>query len=85
MNESEYTPELNSRKALVSTMVFLIVVAHVFMWFSDMPYNLKLTFTVLNAVGWTLVLAPLLLLEKLLDEAHNCNDSEGQWNTDACE
>lgn len=51
---------------LVVVMLGLIIVAHVFMWLSNMPHDLKIVFTVLNAAGWTVVLAPILLVDRWL-------------------
>ena len=51
---------------LVAAMVILIVIAHVFLWRSDMEPALKLTFTILNAIGWTIVFAPILLIDRWL-------------------
>ena len=55
------------RRALVLALVTLIVIAHVFLWRSGMPTPAKITFTILNAIGWTIVLAPILLIDKWLD------------------
>lgn len=66
MVEKEQTPDRGSRVLLVTIMVCLIIVAHVFMWLSDMPRDLKIVFTVLNAAGWTIVLAPILLVDRWL-------------------
>lgn len=57
-------------------MVCFIIVAHIFMWLSDMPRDMKITFTVLNAAGWTIVLAPILLVDRWLDaiRARNSDD-----------
>lgn len=73
MDEDEDTPDLGSRAVLVAVMACLIVVAHIFMWLSDMPRDLKIAFTVLNAAGWTLVLAPILLVDRWLDAIRNRN------------
>lgn len=63
---------------LVLGMVVLIVVAHIFLWRSDMDTGLKLTFTILNAVGWTIVLAPILLIDRWLEAItkRNMNDHD---------
>ncbi len=66
MVEKEQTPDRGSRVLLVVVMLCLIIVAHVFMWLSDMPRDLKIVFTVLNAAGWTIVLAPILLVDRWL-------------------
>ncbi|MFK7879832.1 phenylalanyl-tRNA synthetase subunit beta [Roseobacter sp.] len=76
MDDEEYNPEFSSRAVLVAVMVCLIVVAHVFMWFSDMPQDLKITFTILNIVGWTIVLMPILLVDKWLNAIQNRNNDE---------
>ncbi len=55
------------RGFVVITLVSFIVVAHILLWRSDMPFGLALTFTILNAIGWTIVLAPILLIDKWLD------------------
>jgi|GEM_PF-1133176 len=61
------------RLHLVLTLVVLIVIAHIFLWRSDMPGHLKLTFTILNAIGWTIVLAPILLIDRWLDAIKSRN------------
>lgn len=58
---------------LVLALVLLIVIAHVFLWRSDMAGHLKLTFTILNAIGWTIVLAPILLIDRWLDAIKSRN------------
>lgn len=55
------------KACLVIAMVTLIVIAHVFLWRSDMAAELKLTFTILNALGWTIVLVPILFIDRWLD------------------
>jgi hypothetical protein len=60
-------------KWLVAGLVTLIVVAHVFMWRSEMPYEAKLTFTVINTVAWTLILAPILLIDRWLNAVQRRN------------
>jgi len=69
---------MKARIILVGTLVTLIVIAHVFLWRSDMAPGLKLTFTILNAIGWTIVLAPMLLIDRWLDaiKARNKDDPE---------
>lgn len=68
------------RAALVSTLIFFIVIAHILLWRSDMPFGLMLTFTILNAIGWTIVLAPMLLIDKWLDsiKARNAQAQDDQ-------
>ena len=55
------------RYALVLTLVTLIVIAHIFLWRSEMETGAKLTFTLINAAGWTIILAPILLVDRWLD------------------
>ncbi|MEX0310668.1 MAG: hypothetical protein AB3N17_10550, partial [Tateyamaria sp.] len=61
------------RTWLVLALVILIVIAHIFLWRSDMPMHLKLTFTIINATGWTIVLAPILLIDRWLDAIQRRN------------
>jgi len=58
---------------LVVTMVALIGIAHIFLWRSEMPAHLKLTFTILNIAGWTIVLAPILLIDRWLEAVQRRN------------
>lgn len=64
------------RIVLVSVLVMFIVIAHVFLWRSGMDTGLKLVFTVLNAIGWTIVLAPMLLIDRWLDAIKSRNKTE---------
>lgn len=64
------------RLYLVLAMVTLIVVAHIFLWRSDMDAGLKLTFTVINAIAWTIVLAPILLIDRWLDAVKRRNRTD---------
>lgn len=52
---------------IVLTMVALIVVAHVFLWRSDMPTGEKAMWTAFNTVAWTIILAPVFLVDRWLD------------------
>ncbi|MFW5655140.1 MAG: hypothetical protein ACOCYW_05775 [Roseicyclus sp.] len=52
---------------IVLTMVALIVVAHVFLWRSDMATGEKLMWTAFNTVAWTIILAPVFLVDRWLD------------------
>lgn len=63
-------------KWLVAGMIGLIVVAHVFLWGSAMPTEAKLTFTTLNAIGWTIVFAPIFLVNRWLDSTRRRNREE---------
>jgi len=60
---------------LVTGLVVCIVLAHVALWRSGMDTSTKLAFTVLNAVGWTIVLAPILLVDKWLDAKRGQNQN----------
>jgi len=53
--------------AVVAALICGIVVAHVFLWRSDMATSAKLAFTVLNAVSWTIIIAPVFFVDKWLD------------------
>ena len=66
------------RKSLVLCLVVLIVIAPVFLWRSGMPTEAKLAFTVINAVAWTIVLAPILLVDRWLEaiKARNRDDHD---------
>ena len=55
------------RGVLVLILVTLIIIAHIFLWRSDMTFGLKLTFTILNAIGWSIVILPILFIDKWLD------------------
>lgn len=61
------------RHLLVFGLVILIVIAHVFLWRSAMDPALKLTFTILNAIGWSIVLVPILFIDKWLDSIKKRN------------
>ncbi|WP_299147077.1 phenylalanyl-tRNA synthetase subunit beta [uncultured Tateyamaria sp.] len=63
---------------LVAAMVVLILIAHVFLWRSDMARGLKITFTVINVAGWMIILAPIFLIDRWLDavKRHNSSDHE---------
>ncbi|MEM8851701.1 MAG: phenylalanyl-tRNA synthetase subunit beta [Pseudomonadota bacterium] len=56
-----------SHKIILAILVTAILVAHVFLWMSEMPTGAKLTFTLLNAVAWSLVLVPIWLVPRWLD------------------
>ena len=61
---------------LVASMVVLIVLAHVGLWRSDMASGLKLTFTLINAVAWTIILAPIFLIDRWLETIKRRNKSD---------
>jgi len=45
-------------------LIILIVGAHIAMWTSDMPRDLALRLTVINAAGWAVILIPVWLVSK---------------------
>jgi dolichyl-phosphate-mannose--protein O-mannosyl transferase len=51
---------------IVVALVTLIVIAHVFLWRSDMPTGQKLTWTLLNTLTWTVILAPIFFVDRWL-------------------
>jgi len=67
---------MRGRIVIVGVLVTLIVIAHIFLWRSGMDTGLKLTFTILNAIGWTIVLAPMLLIDRWLDAIKSRNTRE---------
>lgn len=58
---------------LVAGLVVCIVLAHVALWRSGMEASTKMAFTVLNAIGWAIILAPILLVDKWLDAKRGQN------------
>ena len=58
---------------LVIGLVVCIVLAHVALWRSGMDTSTKLAFTVLNAIGWTIILTPILLVDKWPDAKRGQN------------
>lgn len=67
---------MTGRAILVSVLVAFIIIAHIFLWRSGMDTGLKLVFTVLNAIGWTIVLAPILLIDRWLDAIKQRNKGD---------
>lgn len=67
------------RNAVFLCLVTLIVIAHVFLWRSDMDTGAKLTFTAINALAWTIILAPMFLIDRWLAavKARNADDKDG--------
>jgi len=61
------------RGLLVTLMICAIVIAHIFLWRSGMATHLKVTFTIINAIAWTVVLAPILLIDRWLDAIKSRN------------
>ncbi|MEL6588339.1 MAG: hypothetical protein AAFY65_12735 [Pseudomonadota bacterium] len=54
-------------KIILTLIIGTIVVAHVFLWLSTMPFPAKVAFTVLNATGWAIVLGPVWLVPRWLE------------------
>jgi hypothetical protein len=53
-----YLSPMKIRIALAALLT-LIVVAHIGLWMSDrMPTEMKLRFTIINVLGWSVVLLP---------------------------
>lgn len=42
----------------ITFLILIIIGAHVAMWTSDMPRDLALKLTLINAAGWAVVLVP---------------------------
>jgi hypothetical protein len=45
-------------------LILLVVAAHIAMWTSDMPRDLALRLTLINAAGWGVILIPAWLVSK---------------------
>lgn len=60
-------------KYIVAAMIVLIVIAHVFLWRSGMDPTLKLTFTVINATAWTIILAPIFFVDRWMKATKDRN------------
>lgn len=60
-------------RILVLTLIVLIIVAHVFLWRSDMSTDMKVVFTTINATAWTIILAPIFLVGRWLDATERRN------------
>jgi hypothetical protein len=73
-------------KALIGVLIVMIVIAHVFLWRSDMATDMKIVFTTINALAWIVILAPAFLVGRWLtavetrnkDNAHAENPDRGQ-------
>jgi len=48
----------------VTLLILVIVGAHIAMWTSDMPRDLALRLTLINAAGWAVILIPVWLVSK---------------------
>jgi hypothetical protein len=69
-------PKLRRSTYIVLSLVTLIVIAHVFLWLSDMPTGQKLMWTALNTVAWTIILAPVFLVDRWLDALRQRNSGD---------
>lgn len=67
-----------STKLILAGLVCLIFVAHVFMWRSDMDPTMKVVFTIINFTGWTIVLAPIILVNKWMKTVEDQNAKSKQ-------
>lgn len=45
-------------------LLVLITLAHIAMWTSDMPRDLALRLTIINALGWAVILLPAWAVSK---------------------
>ncbi|WP_299620584.1 phenylalanyl-tRNA synthetase subunit beta [uncultured Tateyamaria sp.] len=65
-------------KYIVVAMIVLIVIAHIFLWRSSMDPALKLTFTVINATAWTIILGPVFFVDRWMKatRAKNAENNE---------
>ena len=48
----------------VIILIVAIIGAHIAMWTSDMPSDLALRLTLINAAGWAVILIPAWLVSK---------------------
>ena len=51
-------------RVYVTILILVIVGAHIAMWTSDMPRDLALRLTLINAAGWAVILIPAWLVSK---------------------
>ena len=69
-----YLRDMKRHQIILSALVVTIVVAHIFMWSSDrMPTDVKIRLTVINALGWGIVLLPAWAVGKWLDARQRLN------------
>ncbi len=45
-------------------LISLIIIGHIAMWTSDMPRDLALRLTLINAAGWAVILLPAWAVSK---------------------
>jgi hypothetical protein len=48
----------------IACLLVLITFAHIAMWTSDMPRDLALRLTLINAAGWAVILLPAWAVRK---------------------
>lgn len=54
-------------------LLAIIIAAHIALWMSDMDPAAKLRLTMLNALGWGIVLGPILLVNRWLSAVEERN------------
>ena len=54
-------------------LLSIIIAAHIALWMSDMDSGAKLRLTMLNALGWGVVLGPILLVNRWLGAVEERN------------
>lgn len=55
-------------------LIAVIILGHVGLWLSDMDPALKWRLTLINVAGWTVILAPALLVGRWLKAVERRND-----------
>ncbi len=63
---------------IVAAMIAVIVVAHVFLWRSDMPTGQKAMWTTFNTIAWTIILAPVFFVDRWLDATKTRNRTKAE-------
>ncbi|WP_333715074.1 phenylalanyl-tRNA synthetase subunit beta [Yoonia sp.] len=48
----------------IIALITFIILAHIAMWSSDMPRDLALRLTIINATGWTVILGGAWLVSR---------------------
>ncbi len=70
-----------AHKVIFWGLVILIVLAHVALWRSDMPPDLKMTFTILNAIGWSIILLPIVFVSRWMNAIERRNAENARRQT----
>ena len=64
---------------LLIGLLSTIIIAHIAMWMSDrMPTDVKLRLTLINALGWAIVLLPAFAVGKWLEAKQRQNARRGR-------